>query len=104
MNALIVGADRIEPIRQELERHSESLGIRRCLHWSGRHVGDSRRQVPGDTRVIVMICDRLSHQLLNNVRKQAQKLGVPVIYARHSLVEVREKLEALRQPGAVLVH
>ncbi|MFT3735516.1 MAG: DUF2325 domain-containing protein [Rhodocyclaceae bacterium] len=93
MNALIVGADRIEPIRQELERQ----GISRCLHWSGRTVGDTRRQVPDNTRVIVVICDRLNHQLLNSVRKQAGKLGVPVIYARHSLIEVRSKLQTLAE-------
>ncbi|GAA5164555.1 hypothetical protein [Viridibacterium curvum] len=99
MNALIVGADRIEPIRQELERQADTLGIHRCLHWSGRTVGDTRRQVPDNTRLIVVICDRLNHQLLNSVRKQAGKLGVPVIYARHSLIEVRSKLRMLVTPA-----
>lgn len=95
MNALIVGADHIEPIRQELVRLGEALGITRTEHWSGRHVGDCRRQISCDTRLIVVICSRLSHPLLHSVRRQAGRLGVPVIYARHSLVELRDKLGAL---------
>lgn len=95
MNALIVGADRIEPIRQEVVRPGNALGITRTEHWSGRSVGDTRRQVPRDTRLIVVICDRLNHQLLQGVRRQAGRLGVPVIYVRHSLLEVRDKLQAL---------
>lgn len=95
MNALIVGADRIEPIRHALVQLGERLGITRTEHWSGRSVGDTRRQMPADTRLVVVICDRLNHQLLHSVRKQAGKRGLPVIYARHSLVELRDKLQAI---------
>jgi hypothetical protein len=69
MKALIVGADRVEPIREELERAGH-FGITRTEHWSGRKVGD--------------------------VRKQASKLGVPTLYSRHSLVEIRDKLATLK--------
>jgi hypothetical protein len=96
MKALIVGADRVEPIREELQRASH-FGITRTEHWSGRKVGDVRRAVSDDTRLIVVICDRINHKLLDHVRKQAARLGVPTLYSRHSLVEIRGKLEALQR-------
>lgn len=94
MNALIVGADRIEPIRRELVALGERLGITRTEHWSGRSVGDTRKSLSRDTRLVVVICDRLNHQLLRHVRKQAERLGVPLVYARHSLVDLRERIGA----------
>ena len=95
MKALIVGADRVEPIREELERAGH-FGITRTEHWSGRKVGDVRRGVSDDTRLIVVICDRINHKLLDHVRKQANKLGVPTLYSRHSLVEIRDKLALMK--------
>jgi hypothetical protein len=95
MKALIVGADRVEPIRDELQRASHFC-ITRTEHWSGRKVGDVRRAVSEDTRLIVVICDRINHKLLDHVRKQASKLGVPMLYSRHSLVEIRDKLAAFK--------
>ena len=95
MKALIVGADRVEPIREALQS-SGYAGITRTEHWSGRKVVDVRRAVSDDTRLIVVICDRINHKLLDHVRKQAAKLGAPTLYARHSLIEIRDKLAALQ--------
>jgi hypothetical protein len=92
MKALIVGADRIETIRQALvqsERFSETE------HWSGRKVGDEKRVIPSGTRLVVVICDRVNHKLLRNVREQARRLQLPLLYAHHSLPEVKEKLASL---------
>lgn len=93
MKALIVGADRIEPIRQELEQHAH---FTKTEHWSGRKVGDEKRTIPTGTRLIVVICDRINHQLLRNVREQARRQDLPMVYAHHSLLEVREKLANLQ--------
>jgi hypothetical protein len=96
MTALIVGADHVEPIRQEIVRLAGSIGISRTEHWSGRKTGDVKRAVPGGTRLIVVMCDRISHPLLSSVRKQAEKLRVPVIFCRHSIIDMREKLSRLQ--------
>ncbi|WP_018607482.1 DUF2325 domain-containing protein [Uliginosibacterium gangwonense] len=94
MKALIVGADHIEPIRRELEM-SFSGGFTRTEHWSGRKVGDERRKIPSDTSLVVVICDRVNHKLLRNVREQAQRQDVPLLYAHHSLTEIRAKLSGM---------
>lgn len=94
MKALVVGADRIDAIRAELER-TAPFGVRRTEHWSGRQVGDVRRAIPGDTRLVVVLCDRVNHDLLHSVRRQAGRRGLPVVYCRHSLVELRDKVARL---------
>jgi hypothetical protein len=92
MKALIVGADHVEPIRQELLQPGD---ITDTEHWSGRKVGDERRKIPGGTGLIVVICDRINHKLLRNVREQARRRDLPLLYARHSVTEVREKLAGM---------
>jgi hypothetical protein len=100
MTALIVGADRIEPIREELVRSSNPICVTHTEHWSGRKAGDLRRVVPDGTRLIVVVCDRVNHSLLASVRRQAGKLGVPMIYCRHSLLDLRQKLAGIRPPAS----
>lgn len=99
MKALIVGADHIEPIKQELAHGAFCSGVTATEHWTGRKVGDERRKIPSDTGLVVVICDRINHQLLRNVRDQAKRRDLPLLYARHSLTEIREKLAGLTFPG-----
>ncbi|WP_168735149.1 DUF2325 domain-containing protein [Pseudothauera rhizosphaerae] len=94
MRALVVGADRVRPICAELEQTSP-LGVTCTECWSGRQPGDARRPLPADTRVVVVLCDRVNHNLLFSVRRQAEGRGVPVVYCRHSLVDVRAKIARL---------
>lgn len=96
--ALVVGADRVDAIRAELEQ-SAHLGVTRTEHWSGRQVGDNRRAIPSDTRFVVVLCDRINHDLLYSVRRQAESRGVPVVYCRHSLVDMRDKLARFVVPA-----
>lgn len=102
MQALIVGADRIETIRAEILRVAEQLGIKDVDHWTGRKVSDSRRSIPRHTGLVVFVCDRANHMLMKNVRRQAEDLGIPMVFCRHSATEVRERLDDLacaRCPG-----
>jgi len=95
MQALIVGADRVETIRAEIDRVADRLGIREVDHWPGRKAGDGRRQLSRRTRLVVFVCDRSNHMLMRHVRRQAEDLGVPMVFCRHSATELRERLEGL---------
>lgn len=99
MKALIVGADHVDSIKQALAQLPGLSGLGSTTHWTGRKVGDERRKIPVDTRLIVVICDRVNHQLLRSVREQARQHAVPMLYTRHSVTEIREKLA-----GIVLTH
>lgn len=91
MRALIVGADRVRGIREEVEQ-SRPFGVTRTDCWDGRHVGDVRRVIPADTRLVIVLCDRLNHNLLASVRRQAEDRSLPLVYCRHSRVDVRDKI------------
>lgn len=104
MGLLIVGADNVRSIENEVARLAPELLDAPTEHWTGRKAGDSRRVIPSRTRLVVVVCARVNHELLRHVRRQAEKSAVPLIYCRHSALEMREKLEAFigRRAGAVL--
>ena len=95
MQAVIVGADRIEGIRSEILRVADQFGIKGIDHWTGRKAAENRRQLSCRTGLVVFMCDRANHMLMRNVRKQAEEMGIPVVFARHSATEVRERLDDL---------
>lgn len=95
MQAVIVGADRIEGIRSEILRVADQFGIKAIDHWTGRKASESRRQLSRRTGLVVFMCDRANHMLMRNVRKQAEELGIPMVFCRHSATEVRERLDDL---------
>ena len=95
MQAVIVGADRIEGIRSEILRVADQFGIKQIDHWTGRKASENRRQLSRRTGLVVFMCDRANHMLMRNVRKQAEDLGIPMVFCRHSATEVRERLDDL---------
>ena len=95
MQALIVGADRVDGIRAEIDRVAARLGIREVDHWPGRKVADCRRALSRRTGLVIFMCDRANHMLMHNVRRQAEGLGIPMVFCRHSAIELRARLENL---------
>ncbi|HEY6898930.1 MAG TPA: hypothetical protein VI279_16845 [Rhodocyclaceae bacterium] len=95
MQALIVGADRIEGIRAEILRVADQLGIKDIDHWPGRKPADASRSLSRRTGLVVFMCDRANHMLMRSVRKQAENRGIPMLFCRHSATEVRAGLNDL---------
>lgn len=95
MQALIVGADRIDTLRSEIFRVADRFGIKEVDHWTGRKVSESRRSIGRNIALVVFVCDRANHMLMRNVRRQAEERGVPMVFCRHSATEIRERLSDL---------
>lgn len=95
MQALIVGADRIDTLRSEIVRVAARFGIKGIDHWPGRKTAESRRSISRRTGLVVFVCDRANHMLMRNVRKQAEEQGIPMVFCRHSSLELRGKLDDL---------
>jgi hypothetical protein len=89
--ALIVGGDQIDGIRQVLG----SYGIKHIDHWSGRKVGDSKRAIPQDTKLIVLVTDWISHTFTHNIKRNAAKRGVRIVYTPNGPTALRTRLERL---------
>lgn len=87
--ALIVGGDQIEGIKQVLTSH----GITSIHHWSGRKVGDSKRAIPQDTQLIVLVTDWISHTFTHNIKRNAAKRGVRIVYTPNGPTALRSRLD-----------
>ena len=97
MTAVIVGGDYIKPI----EKVFAGKGVTRVEHWTGRKAGDLRKTIPRDTKIVVLLCDYLSHSLAKKVREYADRLGLPVIYCRRSLGQFCRKLDDFIESGGL---
>ena len=87
--ALIVGGDQIAGIKEELKNY----GITEINHWSGRKVGDGKKVIPHDTKLIVLITDWISHQFTHKIKQDAAKRGLQIIYTPNGPVSLRAKLK-----------
>jgi len=88
MSALIVGGDRIHTYRDFLA----SQGFFPVHHWSGRKPSACHRQIPCDTRLIVVLVDQVNHGLARKIRRAAEDRAVPVVFSRRSLGQLGEVL------------
>ena len=87
--ALIVGGDQIASIKQELKDY----GITEINHWSGRKVGDGKRVIPHETKLIVLITDWISHQFTHKIKQNAAKRGLQIIYTPNGPTALRARLK-----------
>lgn len=90
--ALVVGGDYIDGIKQVLN----SYGMDEIAHWPGRKVGDSKKVIPQDTRLIVLITDWVSHAFTEKVKKSAAKRGVRIVYTPNGPNALKTRLARLQ--------
>jgi len=88
MAALIVGGDRVGAYRDFLVER----GYVPVRHWSGRNQSECHRQIPIDTRVVVVMVDQVNHGLAKKIRKVAYEMAVPVVFSRRSVVQLSSAL------------
>ena len=95
-SALIVGGDQIDGIKQVLASH----GITHINHWSGRKVGDGKKVIPQDTQLIVLVTDWISHTFTHNIKRNAAKRGVRIVYTPSGPAALRTRLDRLHSQAA----
>lgn len=87
--ALIVGGDQIEGLKQVLAEH----GIAHVRHWSGRKVGDSRKVIPRDTGLVVLVTDWVSHSFTRKIKQDAARRSVRIIYTPNATTALAARLQ-----------
>lgn len=80
MTLLIAGGDSTT----SFSRAAQVWGVQQIVHWSGRKPRDLRRRIPRETRAVVIVLDHISHGLAVKVRREAKRLGIPVLYRGRS--------------------
>ncbi|NLC28554.1 MAG: DUF2325 domain-containing protein [Campylobacteraceae bacterium] len=82
MQALIVGADEIRPIKTVLE----GFGITNITHWNARNENRvNRKSIPNDIACIIMLTSFLNHNTMKKIKTEAKKRGIPLVCARRSV-------------------
>jgi hypothetical protein len=81
MVVLIVGADRLGNIYEQLNHE----GVEEIIHWTGRCKACVHKCIPKRVEKIIIFCDFINHSLMGNIKKQAKKGGIPVIYSKRAL-------------------
>lgn len=81
MVVLIVGADKLGNICEKLQQE----GAHDIIHWTGRCKLCKNKCIPKNVKKIIVFCDFINHSLMGNIKKQAKKSGVPILYSKRSL-------------------
>lgn len=81
MVVLVAGGDRLGNICEQLQNE----GADQIIHWTGRCKSCTNKCIPKDVQKIIIFCDFINHRLMGNLKKQAKKNGVPIIYSKRSL-------------------
>lgn len=96
MTVLIVGGDHISSISRYLAQN----GFSNIEHWDARRNGDTHRFMPQSTRLVVILINYLNHGMAKKIKRQAEQLGVPVLFSKNSASELSQILK----PEQYLVH
>jgi len=83
MSVLILGGDKIGPIRNVLME----LGVKNIIHWTARNQKNGRKKdkvIPSKVNIVVMLTNFLNHNAMKHYRTEAKAKGLPIIYStRH---------------------
>jgi hypothetical protein len=85
MTILILGADRLGNICEELQKE----GVDQIIHWSGRCASCQHKCLPKNVGKVIIFCDFINHMAMGNVKKQAKKNNIPIVYCRRSLSDLQ---------------
>ncbi len=88
MAILIVGGDYVTSFKHVLAAQ-HSLQVE---HWDGRKKEFNKRSLPNKIRLVVVICDYVSHRLALSIKEKAKQRGIPLVFCHRSVNELRNKL------------
>lgn len=82
MSVLVIGADEITPIKAVLH----DLGASKITHWDARNENRvNRKNIPLDTKCVVMLTSFLNHNTMKKIKTQAKKRKIPLVCAKRSV-------------------
>ncbi len=88
MTVLIVGGDYVSSFKQ-LIASKRNVQVE---HWNGRKKGYGKRALPNETKLVVLVCDYVSHSLAHAVKEKANRNKIPLLYCHRSVNELKHKL------------
>ncbi len=84
MSILILGGDKINPIREVLM----TLGVDDIIHWTARNQKNGRKKdkpIPSEVSMVVMLTNFLNHNAMKYYRSEAKTKGLPIVYSTRNI-------------------
>lgn len=91
MTVLLIGADQLGKIPEELEQH----GCKEVIHWSGRKNVALKKNIPSKVDLVFVFHDFVGHNLVKAIKEKAKELQLPVIFVKRSIADIRKNLGKL---------
>ena len=89
MSVLILGGDRIDPIRKILME----LGVSDIIHWTARNQKNGRKKdkvIPTKVEMVLMLTNFLNHNAMKHYRAEAKSKDLPIVYSTRNVECVKE--------------
>ncbi len=80
MSVLVIGGDKIDSISSVLQ----SFAFDKIVHWDARNPSVVRKEIPSDTRLIIMLTNFLNHNAMNKFKNEAKRKAIQFICAKRS--------------------
>ena len=80
MSVLVIGGDKIDSISSVLQ----SFAFDKIVHWDARNPSVVRKEIPSDTKLIIMLTNFLNHNAMNKFKNEAKRKAIQFICAKRS--------------------
>ena len=80
MSVLVIGGDKIDSIVSVLQGFSFS----KVVHWDARNPSIVRKEIPADTKLIIMLTNFLNHNAMNKFKGEAKRKAIQFICTKRS--------------------
>lgn len=90
MSVLVLGGDKIDPIRKILKE----LGVDNIIHWTARNQKNGRKKdkvIPTKVNMVIMLTNFLNHNAMKHYRTEAKTKGLPIVYSTRNVECVRSE-------------
>lgn len=95
---LIVGGDHVDGIKKIVSE----LGSHEVAHWTGRKSGDHHKQIPMNTKLVVLVTSWVNHSFTYAIKRAATKRKLKVVYATNLNHARLHLMEELGEDGGIL--
>ncbi|MFL0197183.1 DUF2325 domain-containing protein [Clostridium sp. WILCCON 0269] len=89
MNILIVGGDRLDNIKDNLDKY----GINKVNHITGRKKGDKKIEIPKNTDLVLVLTDFVGHNMTKIIKKQSKKNHTLVMFSKRSWICIQANIK-----------
>lgn len=89
MTVLLVGADKLGNIPQELEQY----GCQEVVHWDCRKKASVKKDIPAKIDMILVFHDYISHCMASVIKEKAKRLKLPVFFSKRSATDIKQKMD-----------